>query len=174
MVLLWETAAGRRNRATRRAARLDPDRARRLYQPCPRPDGRVAMQRTANPCTAVRFRFRPPTGLLPRPSGPALIPGSSVVEQAAVNRWVDGSNPSRGANHIRGLDHRWSDPLMPICVRGTIRGNTGQGPDARQTATDKRKPPPPPARLSSNCRGQISIAVEPSNDRLAAATAEGS
>src|ERR1700674_4580338 len=27
----------------------------------------------------------------------ALIPGSSVVEQAAVNRWVDGSNPSRGA-----------------------------------------------------------------------------
>ena len=28
----------------------------------------------------------------------ALIPGSSVVEQAAVNRWVDGSNPSRGAN----------------------------------------------------------------------------
>ena len=29
---------------------------------------------------------------------PALIPGSSVVEQAAVNRWVDGSNPSRGAN----------------------------------------------------------------------------
>ena len=37
-------------------------------------------------------------------SGPALIPGSSVVEQAAVNRWVDGSNPSRGANNVRGLD----------------------------------------------------------------------
>jgi hypothetical protein len=35
---------------------------------------------------------------------PALIPGSSVVEQAAVNRWVDGSNPSRGANKVRGLD----------------------------------------------------------------------
>ena len=32
----------------------------------------------------------------------ALIPGSSVVEQAAVNRWVDGSNPSRGANQVRG------------------------------------------------------------------------
>ena len=37
---------------------------------------------------------------------PALIPGSSVVEQAAVNRWVDGSNPSRGANKVRGLDHQ--------------------------------------------------------------------
>ena len=37
---------------------------------------------------------------------PALIPGSSVVEQAAVNRWVDGSNPSRGANKVRGLDQK--------------------------------------------------------------------
>ena len=35
---------------------------------------------------------------------PALIPGSSVVEQAAVNRWVDGSNPSRGANHDGGQE----------------------------------------------------------------------
>src|SRR5205085_8491179 len=35
---------------------------------------------------------------------PALIPGSSVVEQAAVNRWVDGSNPSRGANQAGGLE----------------------------------------------------------------------
>ena len=37
-------------------------------------------------------------------SGRALIPGSSVVEQAAVNRWVDGSNPSRGANHDGGQE----------------------------------------------------------------------
>src|SRR5262249_52906272 len=41
-----------------------------------RPDGRVAMQRTANPRTAVRFRFRPP-GAAPAPTD-ALIPGSSV------------------------------------------------------------------------------------------------
>jgi hypothetical protein len=34
---------------------------------------------------------------------PALIPGSSVVEQAAVNRWVDGSNPSRGAKKRQGV-----------------------------------------------------------------------
>jgi|SRR6476646_7557095 hypothetical protein len=36
----------------------------------------------------------------------ALIPGSSVVEQAAVNRWVAGSNPARGANQIGGLDSK--------------------------------------------------------------------
>src|ERR1700687_4586892 len=54
-------------------------------------------------------RFDSASGLhetRPRPvgnsPGRALIPGSSVVEQAAVNRWVDGSNPSRGANQVRG------------------------------------------------------------------------
>jgi hypothetical protein len=30
------------------------------YMTSHRPDGRVVMQRTANPRTAVRFRFRPP------------------------------------------------------------------------------------------------------------------
>ena len=40
--------------------RLDPGPTRRLYHACHRPDGRVVMQRTANPRTAVRFRFRPP------------------------------------------------------------------------------------------------------------------
>ena len=33
----------------------------------------------------------------------ALFPGSSVVEQPAVNRLVAGSNPARGANKIKGL-----------------------------------------------------------------------
>jgi hypothetical protein len=32
-----------------------------------------------------------------------LLPGSSAVEQPAVNRLVDGSNPSRGANKIKDL-----------------------------------------------------------------------
>ena len=41
----------------------------------------------------------------------ALIPGSSVVEQAAVNRWVDGSNPSRGANQARGPGATLLGPL---------------------------------------------------------------
>ncbi len=33
----------------------------------------------------------------------AAFPGSSVVEQAAVNRWVAGSNPARGASKTKGL-----------------------------------------------------------------------
>src|SRR5580692_7617313 len=46
---------------TRRVRRnLDRFRGSRLYQRYLRPDGRVVMQRTANPRTAVRFRFRPP------------------------------------------------------------------------------------------------------------------
>jgi hypothetical protein len=35
-----------------------------------------------------------------------LIPGSSVVEQAAVNRLAGGSNPSPGANWNRELGHQ--------------------------------------------------------------------
>jgi hypothetical protein len=33
----------------------------------------------------------------------AAFPGSSVVEQAAVNRWVAGSNPARGARKNKAL-----------------------------------------------------------------------
>ena len=40
----------------------------------------------------------------------ALIPGSSVVEQAAVNRWVAGSNPARGANEVGRPGQRWPGP----------------------------------------------------------------
>jgi hypothetical protein len=40
--------------------RLTPVLPGAYITPCHRPDGRVAMQRTANPRTAVRFRFRPP------------------------------------------------------------------------------------------------------------------
>ena len=36
-------------------------------------------------------------------AAPDLIPGSSAVEQPAVNRLVAGSNPARGANYFRGL-----------------------------------------------------------------------
>ena len=53
------------------------------------PSGRVAMQRTANPRTSVRFRPRPPHNTLFR--------RSSMVEHAAVNRGVTGSSPVAGA-----------------------------------------------------------------------------
>ena len=55
--------------------------------------GRLAewlMQRTANPCTSVRFRYRPPNTVLFRLS--------SAVEQSAVNRLVACSNQAAGAN----------------------------------------------------------------------------
>ena len=53
---------------------------------------------------------------------PALIPGSSVVEQAAVNRWVDGSNPSRGANHDGGSGTIF---LTPARFRRLEQARTG-------------------------------------------------
>src|SRR5690606_28128025 len=46
------------------------------------------------------------------------FPGSSAVEQPAVNRLVAGSNPARGANSFKGLaDHR----LAPFSFRATFR-----------------------------------------------------
>ena len=56
-------------------------------------NGRLAewlMQRTANPCTSVRFRYRPPHYTV-------LFRLSSAVEQSAVNRLVACSNQAAGA-----------------------------------------------------------------------------
>jgi hypothetical protein len=39
-----------------------------------------------------------------------LFPGSSVVEQPAVNRLVAGSNPARGAKQIKRLVQKWPKP----------------------------------------------------------------
>ena len=49
------------------------------------------MQRTANPCTSVQFRYRPPTNFT------VLFRLSSAVEQSAVNRSVVCSNQTAGA-----------------------------------------------------------------------------
>ena len=40
----------------------------------------------------------------------AIFPGSSVVEQPAVNRLVAGSNPARGAKQIKQLARSTSEP----------------------------------------------------------------
>ena len=61
------------------------------------PNGRLAewlMQRTANPCTSVQFRYRPPKFIHNR----ILFRLSSAVEQSAVNRLVACSNQAAGAN----------------------------------------------------------------------------
>ena len=52
------------------------------------------MQRTANPCTSVQFRYRPPKFDIYR----VLFRLSSAVEQSAVNRLVACSNQAAGAN----------------------------------------------------------------------------
>ena len=52
------------------------------------------MQRTANPCTSVQFRYRPPKIHLTY----RVFRLSSAVEQSAVNRLVACSNQAAGAN----------------------------------------------------------------------------
>src|SRR3954447_11332725 len=56
---LIATHKGRRNRVRRRGP-VDPALGTPLIDER-RPGGRVVMQRTANPCTSVRFRPGPPT-----------------------------------------------------------------------------------------------------------------
>ena len=78
-----------------------------------RPDGRVVMQRTANPRRPVRFRFRPPNFVVNiafkffifsiifvKDLKHKWSPVAQLVEQVAVNHWVAGSSPARGANKI--------------------------------------------------------------------------
>ena len=83
------------------------------YMICRRPDGRVAMQRTANPRTAVRFRFRPPGGQRLGRQAPRS-PVAQLVERAAVNRLVAGSSPARGAKSEKG---RWRYRRRPFPFR---------------------------------------------------------
>ena len=89
------------------------------------PRGGVVTQRSAKPFTPVQFRAWPPISTagrcpsdrLPKRLRPLskrgrlcymrtfiapsrLFPGSSAVEQPAVNRLVAGSNPARGAKHL--------------------------------------------------------------------------
>src|SRR6266446_5032891 len=62
--IIWGQSADGNSKRRRAAApeslRLTLAGAGAYMAPLRRPDGRVAMQRTANPRTAVRFRFRPP------------------------------------------------------------------------------------------------------------------
>jgi hypothetical protein len=55
-----------------------------------------------------------------------LFPGSSVVEQPAVNRLVAGSNPARGANKIKDLEEKRSRQKGGFFIRGNIWGNNLQ------------------------------------------------
>ena len=48
-------------------------------------------------------RFASPSAFCYSRTLARVVPGSSAVEQPAVNRLVDGSNPSRGAKLNQGL-----------------------------------------------------------------------
>jgi hypothetical protein len=50
-----------------------------------------------------------------------------LVEQAAVNRWVAGSSPARGANKIKGLGQSVWPFFHAKISRGNIWGNTAHG-----------------------------------------------
>ena len=81
---------------------VDPAAARRLnVRECAAPDmrlgpgGRVAMQRTANPCTPVRFRPRPP---LSRRSGG--YPLSAAAPAWGVERVAQAPRPRRAGRTV--------------------------------------------------------------------------
>jgi hypothetical protein len=131
-----------------------------LYSPRGRPRGGVVTQRTANPRTPVQFRAWPPPfpssmaiwpsalqGLNPFVIGRSrslrrVFPGSSVVEQPAVNRLVAGSNPARGATVIQR-------------VQAGARPNNASGRLAGASAAPWRRAreafPTPAGRIPGRC-----------------------
>ena len=53
-----------------------------------------------------------------------MVPGSSAVEQPAVNRLVAGSNPARGAKQKQRLTLPGGEPVKPRkFTRGSIGGS---------------------------------------------------
>lgn len=94
-----------------------------LPAPRPLPDcGKVLRQRAWQ--AAAQFAIRlPPT----RCGCPAcfVIPGSSVVEQAAVNRLVAGSNPARGATSSLSSQKssRRPEDMRRLAISGFLRPN---------------------------------------------------
>lgn len=80
-----------------------------------------------------------------------MVPGSSAVEQPAVNRLVAGSNPARGASFFNSLPQTF--PVLCVqnarpyaaCSRATVRGRAELLTDAgapaapRKTQTSKRQ-----------------------------------
>ena len=73
--------------------RLRPS-AIHLVSHCCAPRDECAVSRTHDPGKYLPLGKAPPLCYTPRAR---LFPGSSVVEQPAVNRLVAGSNPARGA-----------------------------------------------------------------------------
>ena len=77
----------------------------------------------ASTCVAGRSRFAKQAGFV---IAPLSFPGSSVVEQPAVNRLVAGSNPARGANIFNDLDEAVAKVLTSKTTFGNAIGNKTQ------------------------------------------------
>src|SRR6266446_1742007 len=120
--------------------------------PCHRPDGRVVMQRTANPRTAVRFRFRPPPRKLLNTqmrriticlaalgfvsATGAMFGDAAAAEDASSSRLVPGGylQPRRGPNTDA------ADP-PPVLKSGIPKPAVAE-PPPQQAATQPRILPP--------------------------------
>src|SRR5262245_16406388 len=74
-----------------------------------------------------------------------MVPGSSAVEQPAVNRLVAGSNPARGAiSAIRAIQPSSASPKMrangPVFASTEGRRSPDQAADREQDGTRQRSP----------------------------------
>jgi hypothetical protein len=73
------------------------------------------------PVTSSRFAKRGWLCYRPGCRGNGPFPGSSVVEQPAVNRLVAGSNPARGATKIKHFSHHLKISVRQRYTIGTDR-----------------------------------------------------
>ena len=94
----WQSARNRAQGVARFIANADRVEFR-CREAVTRPDVRYGGGPRANELCNGRGHLLYATGLI----AGVLFPGSSAVEQPAVNRLVAGSNPARGANKIKGL-----------------------------------------------------------------------
>jgi hypothetical protein len=77
--------------------------------------------------SAWRFAFHVPFVIAAhRKALSAMFPGSSVVEQPAVNRLVAGSNPARGAKYFKQLAQDFGIEELSKTVHGNVYGNKRQ------------------------------------------------
>lgn len=103
--------------------------------PLPRPDGGVVTQRTANPCTPVRFRLGPPFFLN---SGPKRLAGAPLERERAALA----AAAVRAANFTRG----WLHLLLRRDFLWLRWGSRDWGHREREQASRARDDPHAPAR----------------------------
>ena len=163
--------------STRRDCRMDvrrlTSRAASAYMRRRRPDGRVVMQRTANPRTAVRFRFRPP-GLSPfykMQFRPGRSPRCTVDLARVCNSGViatRGSFASCGGSVLPEWRHRYAGH-----ERGCSAAPCSPSCDPLIRCTVGRSTPLSTSRLIAVWRMTCGVTVSGSSPTTATASANG-